>query len=62
MAPLDAPVAIGAMSDVHMKATHERADRRDVLLVLGRNPIPLHAASTVRTAVRKRCLVGLVDP
>ena len=61
MASLDPPLTAGAMPDVYLEAADDRADRRDVFLVLGGDPVPLQSCTAVGTAVRQRRLVGLVD-
>jgi hypothetical protein len=62
MASLDPTLTAAAVPDVHPEAPQDGADRRDVLLVLTRDPVPLQPALAVRATVRQRCLVGLVDP
>ena len=61
MAALDTAPTPRTMTDLDVKASHERAHRREVFLVLRRHSGHHHGAATVRTRCRRGGSVGLVN-
>ena len=62
MAALQAPLALRAATDVHVKGADDRPLRRQVFLILPRDTLGAHRARALRADRGQRRLVGLVDP
>ena len=61
MAALHASAATSAPADVYIELPHKRPDRRQVFLILSRDPRVLDDAATVRTGQWQRHVANLID-